>query len=79
MTERTHNFTGKSDFFDWCNIHSDSDTIVKYAEVYLNDARVAIKEPRDLIPYYTHIITILFKYEDKQEINLSNNYLLDNK
>lgn len=77
MTERTHNFTGKSDFFDWCNAHSDPDTIVKYAEVYLNDARVAIKESRDLIPYYTHIIATLCKSEGKQVIHLSKESYLD--
>ena len=40
MTERTHNFTGKSDFFDWCNMYYTPETIIEKATVFLGDAEV---------------------------------------
>lgn len=77
MTERTHNFTGKSDFFDWCNIHNKPEDVIKKATVFLNGAKITFEKPEDLIPYYTHVIASLCKSESKQVINLSKESYLD--
>ena len=55
MTERTHSFTGKSDFFDWCNMHYTPETIIEKATIFLGDAEIKKDKPEDLIPYYTHL------------------------
>lgn len=77
MTERTHNFTGKSDFFDWCNMHNKPEEIIKNATVFLGDAKLSLNEPRDLIPYYTHLISGMSKSDDEQVIHLSRESYLD--
>lgn len=77
MTERTHNFTGKSDFFDWCNMHNKPEEIIKNATVFLGDAKLSLNEPRDLIPYYTHLISGMSKTGDEQVIHLSKESYLD--
>lgn len=71
MTERTHNFTGKSDFFDWCNMHYTPETIIEKATVFLGEAEIKKDKPEDLIPYYTHIIASAGCGVDKQNIFLS--------
>ena len=71
MTERTHNFTGKSDFFDWCNMHYTPETIIEKATIFLGDAEIKKDKPEDLIPYYTHIIASAGCGSDKQNIFLS--------
>lgn len=71
MTERTHNFTGKSDFFDWCNMHYTPETIIEKATIFLGDAEIRKDKPEDLIPYYTHIIASAGCGPDKQNIFLS--------
>ena len=71
MTERTHSFTGKSDFFDWCNMHYTPETIIEKATIFLGDAEIKKDKPEDLIPYYTHIITSAGCTPEKQSIFLS--------
>lgn len=71
MTERTHNFTGKSDFFDWCNMHYTPETIIEKATIFLGDAEIKKDKPEDLIPYYTHLIASAGCTPEKQSICLS--------
>lgn len=71
MTERKHNFTGKSDFFDWCNMHYTPETVIKKAVIFLGDAEIKKDKPEDLIPYYTHLISSAGCGPDKQTITLT--------
>ena len=71
MTERTHSFTGKSDFFDWCNMHYTPETIIEKATIFLGDAEIKKDKPEDLIPYYTHLIASAGCTPEKQSIFLS--------
>ena len=50
-------WTGKSDFCDWCEMHNSPKDIVERADIYLGNAKVEIKSERDLIPYYTNLIS----------------------
>lgn len=77
MTERTHNFTGKSDFFDWCNMHYTPETIIEKATIFLGDAEIKKDKPEDLIPYYTHLITSAGCTPEKQSIFLSSRSWID--
>lgn len=49
-------WTGKCDFADDCEMIHNPQEIVEKSEIYLGDARVMIKEEKDLIPYYTHLV-----------------------
>lgn len=71
MTERTHNFTGKSDFFDWCNMHYTPETIIEKAKIYLGDAEIKKDKPEDLIPYFTHLVAAAACNSEGQTIHLS--------
>lgn len=73
---RTHNFTGKSDFWDWCNMHYSPSFIIKNATVFLNNAKVSLTKEEDLIPYFTHLISAACCSGD-QMINLSKESYLD--
>lgn len=77
MTERTHNFTGKSDFFDWCNMHYTPETIIEKATIFLGDAEIKKDKPEDLIPYYTHLIASAGCTPEKQSIFLSSRSWID--
>lgn len=72
-------YTGKSDFDDWCNMHNKPEEIIKNATVFLGDAKLTFNKPRDLIPYYTHLIASMFKSDDKQVIYLSKESYLDTR
>ena len=71
MTERHRNFTGKSDFFDWCNMHNKPEEVLTKAKVYLGDAKIELKKPEDLIPYYTHLVASAACNGSSQTINLT--------
>lgn len=77
MTKRTHNFTGKSDFFDWCNMHYTPETIIEKATIFLGDAEIKKDKPEDLIPYYTHLIASAGCTPEKQSIFLSSRSWID--
>ncbi len=77
MTERTHNFTGKSDFWDWCNMHYTPETIIEKATIFLGDAEIKKDKPEDLIPYYTHLIASAGCTPEKQSIFLSSRSWID--
>lgn len=72
-------YTGKSDFFDWCNMHNKPEDVIKKATVFLNGAKITFEKPEDLIPYYTHIIASMSSSEEKQFINLSKESYLDTR
>lgn len=72
-------YTGKSDFFDWCNMHNKPEDVIKKATVFLNGAKITFKKPEDLIPYYTHTIASMSCSKEKQFINLSKESYLDTR
>ena len=65
-------YTGKSDFFDWCNMHNKPEDVIKKATVFLSGAKITFEKPEDLIPYYTHTIASMSCSKEKQFIYLSN-------
>lgn len=70
--------TGKCDFEDWCEMHNSPSEIVEKATIYLGDAKVDIKNEKDLIPYYTHLIASMCCIKDEgQTINLSSHSFID--
>ena len=79
MTERNYNFTGKSDFFDWCNMHHNPEEIISKADVFLGNAQVKLNTPEDLIPYYTNLVASAGCSKDHQNINLSAESFLDSE
>lgn len=72
-------YTGKSDFFDWCNMHNKPEDIIKKATVFLSGAKITFEKPEDLIPYYTHTIASMSCSKEKQFINLSKESYLDTR
>ena len=70
-------WTGKSDFCDWCEMHNTPEEIVEKATIYIGNAKVDIKEPKDLIPYYTNLIASMGCSKDSQIINLSKSSYID--
>lgn len=53
-------FTGKSDFCDTCTMHHEPKEIVENAKVFMGNAKVHIQQERDLIPYYTNLISMMY-------------------
>jgi phenylpyruvate tautomerase PptA (4-oxalocrotonate tautomerase family) len=51
-------WTGKCDFYDDCEMIHNPQEIIEKSKIYLGDARVMIKEEKDLIPYYTHLVAM---------------------
>ena len=39
-------YTGKSDFFDWCNMHNKPEDVIKKATVFLSGAKITFEKPR---------------------------------
>lgn len=72
-------YTGKSDFFDWCNMHNKPEDVIKKATVFLGGAKITFEKPEDLIPYYTHTIASMSCSKEKQFINLSKESYLDTR
>ena len=72
-------FTGKSDFFDWCEMHNEPSKVVELAKVYMGDAKLSINSEKDLIPYYTHLITSMACSSDGQNIHLSKESFIDSE
>ena len=52
-------FTGKSDFCDTCTMHYEPKEIVEHADIFMGNAKVHIQQERDLIPYYTNLISMM--------------------
>ena len=72
-------YTGKSDFFDWCNMHNKPEDVIKKATVFLNGAKITFEKPKDLVPYYTHTIASMSCSKEKQFITLSKESYLDTR
>lgn len=70
-------FTEKSDFYDWCNIRCSPQEVIFNADIYLNGARVDIRDEKDLIPYYTHLSSVICVSNGRQIIQLSNESEID--
>lgn len=52
-------FTGKSDFCDTCTMHYEPKEIVEHANIFMGNAKVHVQQERDLIPYYTNLISVM--------------------
>ena len=73
-------FTGKCDFFDDCEMIRTPEEIVERSDIYLGDAKVEIKTPKDLIPYYTHIVaSACYNKDEGNTINLSKESFIDSE
>lgn len=70
-------FTGKSDFDDWCTMHYTPERICEIASVFKDSAKLDIRNPVDLIPYYTHLIAGAGSSKDSQTIHLSSESYID--
>ena len=58
-------------------IHNPQEFIEK-SKIYLGDARVMIKEEKDLIPYYTHLVAMAsYNKEQGNVIHLSKSSFID--
>lgn len=54
------------------------DEIVERSDIYLGDAKVEIKTSKDLIPYYTHIVSSAsYNKDEGNTINLSKESFID--
>lgn len=73
-------FTGKCDFFDDCEMIRTPEEIVGRSDIYLGDAKVEIKTPKDLIPYYTHIVSsACYTQDNGNSIHLSKESFIDSE
>ena len=60
-------------------IHNPQE-IVEKSKIYLGDARVMIKEEKDLIPYYTHLVaSAYYNKENGNVINLSRDSFINSE
>ena len=60
-------------------IHNPQEFVEK-SKIYLGDARVMIKEEKDLIPYYTHLVaSACYNKESGNTIRLSRNSFIDSE
>lgn len=60
-------------------IHNPQE-IIRKSEIYLGDARVMIKEERDLIPYYTYLISsACYNKENGNVIHLSRDSFINSE
>ena len=72
-------WTGKSDFYDWCEMHYSPEEIVKIADICMGNARVRIENTKDLIPYYTNLIASAGCSKDSQRVRLSEESYIDDE
>ena len=73
-------WTGKCDFCDNCEMIHNPQEFVEKSKIYLGDARVMIKEEKDLIPYYTHLVaSACYNKESDNTIHLSRNSFIDSE
>ena len=60
-------------------IHNPQEFVEK-SEIYLGDARVMIKEEKDLIPYYTHLVaSACYNKENGNTIHLSRDSFINSE
>ena len=65
-------WTSKCDFCDDCEMIHNPQEIVENTKIYLGDARIMIKEEKDLIPYYTHLVA-MGSYNREKKYKYQNN------
>ena len=71
-------WTGKCDFCDDCEMIHNPQEFIEKSKIYLGDARVMIKEEKDLIPYYTHLVAMAsYNKEQGNVIHLSKSSFID--
>lgn len=70
-------YSNKSDFCDWCCMHNTPKDIVEKATVYMGHAKIAVNEERDLIPYYTNLISMMTASSESQTIYLTQDSHID--
>lgn len=71
------NFSGKSDFCDWCTMHNRPKDIVEKATIFMGNAKVSINKEHDLIPYYTNLISMMSSTPESQTIYLTQDSYID--
>ena len=64
-------FTGKSDFCDTCTMHYEPKEIVERANIFMGNAKVHIQQERDLIPYYTNLISMMYSTKTDNGLEMS--------
>ena len=65
-------WSGKCDFCDDCEMIHNPQEIIEKSKIYLGDAKVEIKNEKDLIPYYTHLVaSASYNKENGNIIHLS--------
>lgn len=64
-------FTGKSDFCDTCTMHYEPKEIVEHAKIFMGNAKVHIQQERDLIPYYTNLISMMYSTRTDNGLEMS--------
>lgn len=73
-------WSGKCDFCDDCEMIHNPQEIIEKSKIYLGDARVMIKEEKDLIPYYTHLIaSACYNKESGNVIHLSRDSFINSE
>ena len=73
-------WTGKCDFCDNCEMIHNPQEFVEKSKIYLGDARLMIKEEKDLIPYYTHLISsACYNKESGNTIHLSRDSFINSE
>lgn len=73
-------WTGKCDFCDDCEMIHNPQEFVEKSEIYLGDARVMVKEEKDLIPYYTHLVaSACYTKENGNTIHLSRDSFINSE
>ena len=71
-------WSGKCDFCDNCEMIHNPQEYIEKSKIYLGDARVMIKEEKDLIPYYTHLVAMAsYNKEIGNVIHLSRESFID--
>ena len=71
-------WSGKCDFCDDCEMIHNPQEYIEKSKIYLGDARVMIKEEKDLIPYYTHLVAMgSYNKENGNVIHLSRESFID--
>lgn len=73
-------WSGKCDFCDDCEMIHNPQEIIEKSKIYLGDARVMIKEEKDLIPYYTHLVaSACYNKESGNVIHLSRDSFINSE
>lgn len=69
----------KSDFMDFCEMHHTPEEVVRKYKIYAYDNIIplAINEPKDLIPYYPYLTSIITSNKNGGHVCLSERSYVD--